>query len=834
MSIHRVTFQLRRLMPALRTSAVPPTLSEGEKSKPTTSGRTNIVGKYYPQRLCHWADFESECRAAFARVQTVLGAEQLFPSVLGIQMLEQNLVEDLPSEFLASEAFINEAKTSHFIHETMQRPVQRILNAYLEAQGRAKTLYFDNRPMGWRPPSRLPTATASDTQQGNASENDNDTEIRRPPKTQPDCHVLCADVFLDSTALEAAIAQAAEAAESADEEVRRNARNVHRITVAEHKAAYRMRAAAVARYLNGAIDEDFMVQLAEVARRGKTQSDQETASREANRGPPGQVYFARAITQAFHYMVASGLEFGYLTNGETLTFLRVSADDPTTLLYHTALFPQYARRLPDGGSSAVPPAATADADVDPRDLAVSMLCALCLLALDSRPEAPRERSANISKLALFPDPPASAVLSRQTSQLPSSRESSSDPGSRKRPNDDDDDDDDEDMVNSDNGDSPGDSSGPGRGRLMAPSYQPRRPSPLKRQRSAADDAEDAVSLASSEMHHGKRRRVGLHSSRHSSYRRRLVLGPTLPSPLDPSTFRPIRPYCSQACLRSLADDGELDEACPNVVLHRQAHWRDGTDLRQHPTTHAIMLSELGELVRLQLLANAEQDCHCHLSEGLSGAVGCMFKITLTGYGYTFVAKGVESHYKYRLRREVRVYDALSAQQGSTVPVCLGLVQLLLPYPMDNGALVTHFLLMSYAGRPLYRLAGAKSVQDVDLEGETARTLDELVRAGLVDDDEESDGNLTWCRETRRVMKIDFDQARTLTLTNGTSSPASTNRTRAGSADWLTSALPPGRRTASTVSRDDSWLLWQHRKPRLAGDVDMNKPAERVSVEALLL
>ena len=43
-----------------------------------------------------------------------------------------------------------------------------------------------------------------------------------------------------------------------------------------------------------------------------------------------------AVTQTFHYMIEGGLEYGLLTTGEAIVFLRVDWTDPTTLFYPLA------------------------------------------------------------------------------------------------------------------------------------------------------------------------------------------------------------------------------------------------------------------------------------------------------------------------------------------------------------------------------------------------------------------------------------------------------------------------------------------------------------------
>ena len=46
---------------------------------------------------------------------------------------------------------------------------------------------------------------------------------------------------------------------------------------------------------------------------------------------------AAVITQAFSYMVESGLQFGYVCTGEAFVFLNVRPEDPTTVYYHLSI-----------------------------------------------------------------------------------------------------------------------------------------------------------------------------------------------------------------------------------------------------------------------------------------------------------------------------------------------------------------------------------------------------------------------------------------------------------------------------------------------------------------
>ncbi|CEJ91513.1 hypothetical protein VHEMI07216 [[Torrubiella] hemipterigena] len=144
-----------------------------------------------------------------------------------------------------------------------------------------------------------------------------------------------------------------------------------------------------------------------------------------------------------------------------------------------------------------------------------------------------------------------------------------------------------------------------------------------------------------------------------------------------------RLYCTHKCLRGLAKEGPLDPACPNVHSHGQRH---------------IRLAEFLHLIRTQLHMdrgrNADCECLC-----LAGLRGVLFKVRLTSHGYTMVAKGMESFDQHFLHHEKKVYDVLSPVQGRYVPVCVGFVDLVLPYHFDGGV-YTQFLFLSWAGQSM--------------------------------------------------------------------------------------------------------------------------------------
>ncbi|KAJ3562288.1 hypothetical protein NPX13_g8620 [Xylaria arbuscula] len=130
----------------------------------------------------------------------------------------------------------------------------------------------------------------------------------------------------------------------------------------------------------------------------------------------------------------------------------------------------------------------------------------------------------------------------------------------------------------------------------------------------------------------------------------------------------------------------MDGECPNFGDHQRQH---------------ISLSEFQRLIRAQLARDRGSDADA-MPLYLSGSVGALFKVRLSSHGYTLVAKGVEHARLTRLQHEKKVYDRLRTIQGKYVPVCLGNVDLVLPYYYDGGV-YKHFLFLGWAGRPLFDL-----------------------------------------------------------------------------------------------------------------------------------
>ena len=141
-----------------------------------------------------------------------------------------------------------------------------------------------------------------------------------------------------------------------------------------------------------------------------------------------------------------------------------------------------------------------------------------------------------------------------------------------------------------------------------------------------------------------------------------------------------------------------------------------------------------------------------LSSNLSGLVGSLFKVRLSAYGYTLVAKCVEVVNLAFLQHEKEVYDQLYAIQWKDIPVGLGLIHPGLQQYCDCGVF-QYFLLLSWAGRPL-----SKYIDQID-KTRTIRAITtaftRLHRMGILHGDAEA-RNLLLC--DGGPMIVDFEGA----------------------------------------------------------------------------
>ena len=199
-----------------------------------------------------------------------------------------------------------------------------------------------------------------------------------------------------------------------------------------------------------------------------------------------------------------------------------------------------------------------------------------------------------------------------------------------------------------------------------------------------------------------------------------------------------RPFCTQQCLVGLANGGPMDKDCPNFDHHGQRH---------------VDRLEFLRLIRAQLAKDRGPDADSAPLH-LSGSRGSLFKVRLSSHGYTLVAKGMESFHLGHLQHEKEIYDQLQTIQGTHVPVCLGMIDLVLPHYYDGGVF-QHFLFLSWAGRPLLRCAS--QVNKAGLVDTVTIALKELHRLRILHRDAEL-RNFVYDLNTDKIMLLDFERA----------------------------------------------------------------------------
>ncbi len=208
----------------------------------------------------------------------------------------------------------------------------------------------------------------------------------------------------------------------------------------------------------------------------------------------------------------------------------------------------------------------------------------------------------------------------------------------------------------------------------------------------------------------------------------------------PATWQSIqdRPFCTQKCLLGLATGKPMDEACPNFDDHGCRH---------------IDRRELLRLMRIQLATHRGPDADA-IPLYLSGAVGSLFKVRLSSHGYTFVTKGVEECDLTRLQHGNKIYNRLQPIQGMHIPVCLGTIDLVLPYYYDGGVF-PHFMLLSWAGRPLFE--SARHTKKADVIDAVVKAFKELHKLQVVHRDAEL-RNVFYDMYSGNLIIVDFERA----------------------------------------------------------------------------
>ncbi|GAB0134351.1 hypothetical protein EsDP_00002728 [Epichloe bromicola] len=652
---------------------------ESDKSLTTRGSITNPRNKLCPTSLEPWPDFIEQQRLASGLLYYVLPAElRLFES--------RNFLSGL-GDRISLRSIASEKDLEYFLHNSVEDPVRAIFHQLKEI-GHVQSVYeigggiiFENHP------SAISDVAEEVVDRENSSPPRTPDQGRRSDQLRPD--QICVYRWDDG----------------------QSARRIM-IYVCEYKAPHKLTATHLRVGLRP------MNVYEEVVNRKTIPT---SADPEGRFQYHAERLAAAAISQTYHYMIEGGLDYGLLTTGETIVFLKIDWRHPETLYYHLA----------EPG-----PEVSAHANHFHSCTAIGQYLAFTLVALgrlgQRRQHGQEERRLVIPRLKTWAEDFESTLRS-----IPASERSAPSGSSDYEPTTYEYFDRSPYLFRHD--------------RLVAdeedlPRQQPARPG-------SPESSEDESGLgrnlpytpSPAERRDGSRGQGTRRSQRIQAQRTQGVA--------PEETREHARQYCTQRCLVGLVRGDILDSSCPNVTLHKR--WMHPARVGS-PCHHPISHSKWLQLLKKQLEDSLDEGV-TPLGEG--GSRGALFQVTLLSYGYTFISKGTVRVFIKDLQHEAAVYERLKAVQGINVPVFLGTVDLQSMnkiYYYDHRVYIVHLTFLSWGGYKLDDLDNVK-VTGKRLRDGALRSLQSMHRQGVVHRDVRV-ANMLFNPETNDVMIIDFERS----------------------------------------------------------------------------
>ncbi|KAI1199327.1 hypothetical protein F5X97DRAFT_296774 [Nemania serpens] len=421
---------------------------------------------------------------------------------------------------------------------------------------------------------------------------------------------------------------------------------------------------------------------------------------------------AAALTQTYHYMIEGGLEFGLLTTGEAIVFLKVDWKEPDILFYHLA--------EPESEVAAHPSHLQICT-------AVGQYLAFGLVALGPpglQQHGQNERQQVIARLRTWTEDFENTLRSIPVNEREAPYSS---PGYK-----------------------PTTYSTFDRSPIILRERRKRRPEidrPVNNtpRQDSPQSSDDEFAFNPPDTPSPVARRA---PGKEKAVRRSQRIQAQQP----PGGDGQARPYCTQECLLGLVKGGLLDLKCPNVTLHKQSNIVDDYAHISHPVQH-------DEWLRLLSRQLAQSLDHGIIKLEIQGARGVLFQVTMLAYGYTFVCKGTVQAFINDLEHEAAVYERLKPLQAISIPIFLGSIDLRSinrTYYYEHRVYIIHLTFLSWGGYNLdqIKITGSRKKQ---LEARVFLALEAIHRRGVVHEDIRS-ANILLNPETRNVMLIDFERA----------------------------------------------------------------------------
>ncbi|KPM36116.1 hypothetical protein AK830_g10442 [Neonectria ditissima] len=640
---------------------------------------TNPRNKWCPTHLRPWTDFLEQQRAIFGAVYDTFPTQSRF-------FENRNFLTGLGNR-VSQRSIADEKTLEHFLHNSVENPVRAIIEHLKQvvevraAFDMGNGIIFENHPHA-----------LSDVAEEVVAQEPPSTPLQTPEQTR-DLNQLRPDqicVYRSNDALTTTRTM---------------------IYVSEYKPPHKLTAPHLRLGLRAmnipkdVINRKTIPTSMDPDARFQYHADKLTAS---------------AITQTYHYMMEGGLEYGLLTTGEAIVFLKVDWEEPETLYYHLA----------EPG-----PEVSAHPDHFHVCTAVGQYLAFSLMALgppgERRIHGQEERLR--AKLSLSKWAEDFETTHRS---VPESERQATDNSSAYEP-----------TTYKEFDRSPF----PFRHKRRRPSGADQvETQTLRKDQSESSDDESTSHLPDTPSPAERRSHGGGQGTRWSQ--RIIAQGPRRGGEQD-------REYCTQKCLLGLTKGAFLDPSCPNVALHCRQDGRDQARTRSRVCTHTRHPVDHAEWLQL-LWKQLERSLDDGITPlGLGGARGVLFQVTLLAYGYTFVSKGTVRAFIPDLQHEAAVYKRLKQVQGVNVPVFLGAIDLRSMnkiYYYDHRVYVVHMTFLSWAGHPIDPAETTDSEGRL-LEDKAVRSLRAMHQEGVIHKDVRI-ANMLFNAETDGVMMIDFERA----------------------------------------------------------------------------
>ncbi|KAK0703513.1 hypothetical protein B0T26DRAFT_731697 [Lasiosphaeria miniovina] len=639
----------------------------------SSTGFTNVLGKYYPKQLRPWTEFETVLLPQhFGFMSRICGEKRRFH--------QKSTTMDLGA-VIARRAAGNENEIEYFEKLAVEEPVAEIVGV-LATDEEARVAYdFTGFRFSGNLRELTQTSNWSGMIEGETSEGGSEQRRQAGPNKR--------------LALEQKHKHPTIQPDGIGLRTRTDGGQTQAF-VYDYKAAHKV----ATEHLRSAVAKEHLFREVVTRVNGvKLSRDTKVQHREE-----AEAFIAMALTQVFDYMITYGISYGYIAAGRSLLLLYVDRNDPQTLYCHPCLPADDVGEL------------TGDWTDRLSRTAVAQLASFCLLSFQSEalrgPSLLTTLSMAETTLQKWPEPYEDAAYPGLKPVESSSTQSSSAPSSQA----------------SDGSEFESDAEPTGRKVGLRPRSSCKPASMLPQgDEDDEDDEEDYPEYDPSQSLPANKRKDGPSSGSEDEDIAIVDSAPT-------------RQYCTQACLLGLKRRKDLDENCPNILLHRS----DGS------SRHPVNADQFTDLVKQQLLRDPYWKCQIVDFWSKRGAIGWLFKLELIPYGYTFVGKGTLGCHLGRLKHEGQVYARLDDLQGELVPVHLGLVRLDPGYILPGFKFVVHMMLMSWAGEtPDASVEDVKTLRD--------KSLTAILRKG-VDPMDHYSGNFLWNAERRCIMIIDFDRA----------------------------------------------------------------------------